>query len=465
MKTTMAGATTGAYRFSPLRRFLMPVPRVSAHRPLPQCASPLVHVLVFAALLIGAAGMATAEAATARVIPLFTSAASPQQTFARIINHSDEPGEVRIEAIDDAGMRYGLATLTLEAGETRHFNSSDLERGNSSRGLSGGVGDGQGHWRLALKSDLNFEALAYVRTQDGFLTSMHDLAPASTRGEGSRHRIATFNPGSNRNQVSSLRLSNPGDVPAAVVITGTDDRGSSPGEAVRLTLEAGTSRTLSAQALESGDGVEGFLGDGMGKWELTVETDQPIHAMSLLSSPTGHLTNLSAIPPGRNTFVPLFPDARRPAQGFVRVVNHSDEAGVVRIVATDDAGESYPPVSLSIAAGQTVHLTSEDLESGNAAKGVTGRHRCRQRRLAPGSRRRPEHRGARLYPHRGRIPDLDARSGARPGEAPSHRLLQSGQQPEPGERVAADQSRRGARGGRHHRHRPTEARHRASRCG
>ena len=339
-----------------------------AHDPLPR-----VHALIVVFLLSTAAVVtATARAATTHVIPLFTSATSPQQSFARIINHSDEPGTVRIAGIDDDGERHGPIALELEAGETRHFNSRDLEIGNPSKGLAGGLGDGEGNWRLELAGDLNFEALAYIRTEDGFLTSMHDLAPAIARGARSRYRIATFNPGSNRNRVSYLRLSNPGDVPAAVVITGTDDRGSSPGEAVRLTLEAGTSRTLSAQALESGDGVEGYLGDGAGKWELIVETDQPIHAMSLLSSPTGHLTNLSAVPPGRNTFVPLFPAARRPAQGFVRVVNHSGEAGVVRIVATDDAGESYPPVSLSIAAGQTVHFNSEDLESGNAAKGVTG---------------------------------------------------------------------------------------------
>ena len=64
----------------------------------------------------------------------------------------------------------------------------------------------------------------------------------------------------------------------------------------RLTLEAGASRTLTAQALETGAGVEGALGDGHGKWRLSVTADRPVHAMNLLASPTGHLTNLSTIP-------------------------------------------------------------------------------------------------------------------------------------------------------------------------
>ncbi|MDD9961867.1 MAG: hypothetical protein OXU70_07210, partial [Gammaproteobacteria bacterium] len=40
--------------------------------------------------------------------------------------------------------------------------------------------------------------------------------------------------------------------------------------------------------------VEGALGDGAGKWRLKVASDGPIHVMSLLRSPTGHLANLSA---------------------------------------------------------------------------------------------------------------------------------------------------------------------------
>ena len=38
----------------------------------------------------------------------------------------------------------------------------------------------------------------------------------------------------------------------------------------------------------------GSLGDGTGKWELFVLSwDGPLHVMSLLSTTSGHLTNLS----------------------------------------------------------------------------------------------------------------------------------------------------------------------------
>ena len=61
-----------------------------------------------------------------------------------------------------------------------------------------------------------------------------------------------------------------------------------------LTLPARTSRTVTAAELESGgDGLDGALGDGAGKWRLRVESEHPIVVMSLLSSPTSYLSNLS----------------------------------------------------------------------------------------------------------------------------------------------------------------------------
>ena len=65
------------------------------------------------------------------------------------------------------------------------------------------------------------------------------------------------------------------------------------------TVEAGAALTLSARELENGSSeLEGALGDGEGKWRLTVSSDAPVAAMSLLRSPTDHLTNLSDAPRG-----------------------------------------------------------------------------------------------------------------------------------------------------------------------
>ena len=114
-------------------------------------------------------------------------------------------------------------------------------------------------WRLALTSDLDLAVLAYIRTSDRFLTSMHDLAPSAD----GVHRVATFNPGNNVNQESRLRLVNRGAADAPVAITGTDDASKAAGP-VRLTGPVGASCTVTASELETGgDGLDGALGDGV----------------------------------------------------------------------------------------------------------------------------------------------------------------------------------------------------------
>ena len=225
-------------------------------------------------------------------IPLFTSASAGQQGFARIINHSDTPGTVEIRGIDDAGDAHGPIALSLDARETAHFNSQDLEAGAMEKGLPDGLGDGQGNWRLELDTDLDIEVSAYIRTIDGFLTSMHDVARTLDDG---RHHVPFFNPGSNRSQRSQLRLVNLGGESVEVTIAGIDDKGeAAPGGEVRLTLGAWEAELLGAEELETGgSGFSGKLGDGSGKWQLFATAGGPIRVMSLLQSPTGHLTNLS----------------------------------------------------------------------------------------------------------------------------------------------------------------------------
>ena len=229
-------------------------------------------------------------------VALFPSAARwtqrGYQGFARIINRSKRAGQVNIEAVDDAGMGHGPVTLSIGAGETVHINSENLEEGNAKKGLPE-AGTGTGDWRLEFTSGLDIEVLAYIRTDDGFLTAMHDVAPSAAGA----HRVVVFNPGSNPNQVSRLRVVNPGEKNARVRIEGVDDAGKSPGDAVEFTLPGGRSRELDAKELESegGRGLSGGLGTGKGKWRLAVTANQPIEVMSLLSSPTGHVTNLSTV--------------------------------------------------------------------------------------------------------------------------------------------------------------------------
>ena len=248
-------------------------------------------------LLLVASGIAVASSAA--TVPYFPSASDPErQGFVRVVNPGAESGVVTIRATDDAGTSYEAVAMQVGAGQTVHFNSADLEMGNESKGIAG-IGGGQGDWRLEVVGDVGVEALAYIRTNDGFLTSMVDVVPRI----GHRHRIATFNPASNVNQRSGLRLVNEADSAARVDVTGIDDAGRSSGAV--LTIPAGTALTVGAEELESGTPgaswppgaeVEGALGDGAGKWQLVLSADRPLVVVNLMSTPAGHITNLSTVP-------------------------------------------------------------------------------------------------------------------------------------------------------------------------
>ena len=302
-----------------------------------------------------------------------------RQGFVRVLNHSDKAGSVAVTATDDAGRRYDPLTLALGPRGVAGFNSDDLESGNEAKGLTGATGAGEGGWRLAFESALDIEALAYVRTGDGFVGAMNATAPAGPEGELA---IATFNPGGGVDPVGLLRLVNTGTEEANATVSGVDDAGRSPGAPVRLTLPAGSSCMVDAAELESGSGLacgaaQRGLGDGTGMWRLTVESDAPLVAMSLLASPAGPLANLSgkAVPEADGTwYADLVPAASDPLgrQGLVRVVNRSAVAGTATIRVRDDADTPHETLTLSLGAGETVSFDSDDLELGNPAKGLRG---------------------------------------------------------------------------------------------
>ena len=214
-------------------------------------------------------------------------------SFVRIVNRSAQAGTVWINGTDDSGAFFPPMALEIGAEATVNLNSGDLERGNASKGFPSGIGDGVGNWRLGFGTELDIQPLAYIRTGDGFVTAMHDVAIEEGLGE---HFVEFFNPGSNTRQVSRLWMAGTGSGTAQVTITGHDDAGDASGT-VRLTLPGRTARTLTAQQLEAGgEGFDGSLGDGAGKWRLSVTSSRKIRVMNLLSTPTGHLANLSTAP-------------------------------------------------------------------------------------------------------------------------------------------------------------------------
>ena len=350
---------------------------------LPQPGSALDFGIAHADLSItGARGdAASARTSAPQGIPFFPSASDAQGRLgiARFVNRSPQAGNVYVEAIDDSGRRYGPLTLSIAANETVHIDSGDLENGNADKGLFGGTGQGVGDWRLELSSDLDVEVASYVRSWDGLLMPMHDVAPSDQTGHRTSHRVAIFNPASHQGQESRLRLTNPGDEPAEVAITGIDSLGNAPATGVSVTIPPGASVTYTAAELESGNGAGllGSLGAGTGEWRFVVESQQPLTVMNLLSSSTGHVTNLSTAPANETRgvhAVPLFPAASDPSgnRGIVRVINRGDTAGDVHIEAFDDTQWDYAPLVLRIGLGEAVHFDSNDLEQGNPAKGLAG---------------------------------------------------------------------------------------------
>ena len=270
--------------------------------------------LAFAFLLMQAP---VAFAQQQHSLPLVKPAGSTQEGFLRIVNRSDRAGTVTIHAIDDDGNRFGPVTLSLSAMATAHLNSTNLEDGDASKGLPEGVGDGDGDWRLELTTELDIEPLAYIRTPDGFVTSVHDVVEAefvrasTPDGDNSiLYHVRFFNPGKNDMQQSQLRLINTSGTENVVTITGLDDAGQPPsGGDVVITMPAYTARTITARELEQGDDdFEGSFGAGEGKWQLFVtargtihDYNRPIQVVSLLNSTgTGNLTNLSSSGPGND---------------------------------------------------------------------------------------------------------------------------------------------------------------------
>ena len=304
----------------------------------------MLVVIAVAAALIVHAQVAFAHG-TLHTIPLVTPASnSTQQGFVRVINRSNHAGTVSIHAIDDSGARFGPVSLRLDGMATVHLNSMDLEGGNASKGLSRGVGDGEGNWRLELDSALDIEPLTYIRTGTEFVTSMHDLAAEESPGH---YRVPFFNPGRNDSQQSRLRLINSSSHEARVTITGIDDKGDPPpGGMVRLTLPAGAARMITARQLESDDddGLTGHFSSGAGKWTLDVSSDQPIQVMSLLLSEDGNLTNLSRSP---------YEPHRAPTPCDVGVVVEDNDDGNGALETANSLGNLTNMANVRARAGQS----------------------------------------------------------------------------------------------------------------
>ncbi len=300
-----------------------------------------------------------------------------QQTFIRISNQSATSGSVTVTGIDDNGdASSGSVTFSLGANESKQLTAQDLENGNANKGLSGSLGDGAGKWQLSISSTLDLEVLSLIRTTDGFLTNLSAVVPEDGNGDPV---IYFANPASESTKSTFIRVVNASASTANVTISGVDDEGNmAPNGDVTFTLAANASKQMLASDLENGNankGLSGSLGDGSGRWQLTVSADQEIRVMSLVRTPDGFLTNLSRVAPqsGNNSNLYIVnPGSNQNQASSLRFVNPSSNTASVSINGFDDNGTAAPGggLSFNLGAGEALTLTAAELESGTS--GVVG---------------------------------------------------------------------------------------------
>ena len=236
-------------------------------------------------------------------------------------------------AFDDAGDSYRLSVVVPDQ-TALHFNSHDLEWGNAAKGDLWGTGAAaNGHWRLCFASTVRARVSAYIRTRDGFLTSVTMPVRAVV---GFAHvnspewRVPVLNPGHNTRQVSVLRIINNTDRDLSVRIHGqrgdgkiNPDRlgvctlfGCSDRTYVQGWLRAASAVHVTSAQLESGQGIPleacnprqpddcfetlGAIGPSHGKWSVYVtvsgysgrDARNALVVLNLMRTPAGHVTSL-----------------------------------------------------------------------------------------------------------------------------------------------------------------------------
>jgi len=218
---------------------------------------------------------------------------SSVDSFIRIINNENTSALVTVSGSTENGdAGQSDITFTIQPNETKSLRVIELQNGSVTKGLTGQFGDGNGPWKFTINSPLNFDLYAYIRSSKGYITKLNDTITK----KGNQFHIPIFNPGSNLTKVSYLRISNNEANASQIQITGTDEDGQTKGP-ISASIAANSTLVITSQDLEAGNdtkGLSGGLGNGTGKWQLKVTSDDAITLVNLLSGPDGFMTNMSA---------------------------------------------------------------------------------------------------------------------------------------------------------------------------
>lgn len=216
------------------------------------------------------------------------------ESLLRVMNTSNSSATVTLTARDDAGnaLPGPPLSLSLPARRSVQLTTRDLALGNSERGLTGSFGAGTGLWQVRVhSSNAGVQVMNTVRNAGGTVSNMSTPSPRLDNG---RYEVDFFNPASNTDVRTYVRIANASEQAANVTIRGVDDAGNpAPGGAVTLTLPPNAARLLNASQIENGaTGLTGSFGKGSGKWQLEVEADADIRVLAIAESPGG-ISNLS----------------------------------------------------------------------------------------------------------------------------------------------------------------------------
>lgn len=310
------------------------------------------------------------------------------ETVLRLVNRTALDNAISITARDATGVLApgGEITAVLAPYQAINLNTDDLIAGNADKGVSGALGMAAEVHSIEVRAEQNLAVQGLLRSASGVLHNVSAVAPRLSNDDDSDRFLATVNPagGTPASTVRVVSLNMADDI---LLLGGIDDAGVRPPSGQYLLIDANGRVELDANDLEEGNPDKGLyastapFGDGEGRWQVTVSTGTDgAHAevQSLAATPDGSRTNLSEVAPRSSRYeaaVWVFNPASNEAQrSMLRVINREEVEGSVLVEAFDDEGNAAPggSVVLTLPANAAVDLDAQDLEQGNAEKGLSG---------------------------------------------------------------------------------------------
>ena len=215
------------------------------------------------------------------------------------------------------------------------------------------AGDGMDHVRLAQEAHLAKQEAAVRRLEAERARWAYEQERERAHARLEAEAITYSSPHASTKAASSAAAMCPVSVPSPAPYSpvATSQQGSRLADVVTLRNTGASSRNEARSSSDS------FLATSE-----TRDAYAPAH-------PT--LAGFSATtPPIRVHALPFLPAASATSPGILRLVNRNARAGVVELTAFDDMGHTFGPVTLWMAASQTVELGSADIEQGNPLRGL-----------------------------------------------------------------------------------------------